>query len=97
MHPRINLGLLRAESRHLLLVDSDNESVVEFQVDVLPELISAVEGLPNFTPRERYISDAPRPHEVGKVERFRFFENPDIAPVGWIMTAVRAVSAEEVA
>jgi N4-gp56 family major capsid protein len=37
-----------------------------------------IRDIPNFTPTERYASGTPMPHEVGKVERFRFITSPEL-------------------
>jgi N4-gp56 family major capsid protein len=40
-----------------------------------------IRDLPGFTPTERYASGTPMPHEVGKVERFRFITSPDLPSI----------------
>lgn len=40
-----------------------------------------IRDLPNFVPTEKYSSGTPMPHEVGKVERFRFITSPDLPAI----------------
>lgn len=40
-----------------------------------------IRDLPGFVPTEKYASGTPMPHEVGKVERFRFFTSPDFPSI----------------
>lgn len=40
-----------------------------------------IRDIPNFTPIERYASGTPMPHEIGKVERFRFITSPDLPSI----------------
>ena len=40
-----------------------------------------IRDIPNFTPTEKYASGKPMPHEVGKVERFRFITSPDLPSI----------------
>ena len=62
--------------------DYGTDAVAEgFTVYSNTDLEPDIRDIPNFTPTEKYASGKPMPHEVGKVERFRFITSPDLPSI----------------